>query len=183
MADPTYAVVAYLPGKLGRFVDELRQRLNPDYASWLAHVTLLPPRALAAPPEEILACLREQCAHQEPFDVEIGGVATFWPVNGVVYLSFSKGMDQLVELHRLLNAGLVACQEIYDYVPHVTIAQQLDELEAHLVLAEVSRKWSRFDGQAQFRVESLFLVEQTSPNQWKILAPIPFSSFFYAARR
>ena len=183
MADPTYAVVAYLPGKLGRFVDELRQRLNPDYASWLAHVTLLPPRALAAPREEILACLREQCAHQEPFDVEIGGVATFWPVNGVVYLSFSKGMDQLVELHRLLNAGLVACQEIYDYVPHVTIAQQLDELEAHLVLAEVSRKWSRFDGQAQFRVESLFLVEQTSPNQWKILAPIPFSSFFYAARR
>jgi 2'-5' RNA ligase len=183
MADPTYAVIAYLPGKLGEFVDGLRQRLNSAYASWLAHVTLLPPRPLPGSPEEILARLREGCAHQEPFDVVIGGVATFWPVNGVVYLSFSIGFEKLVEVHHRLHTGPLACQEAYEYTPHVTIAQGLDELETHLVLAEVYGQWLRFEGKASFRLESLFLVQQTSQNTWRNLAPIPLSSFFYAARR
>lgn len=184
MAEATYAVIAYLPRSLGRLVDDLRRRFNPDYAAWLAHVTLLPPRPLAAPPEEIVEGLRAHCAHREPFDATIGGVATFWPANAVVYLSFSTGFEQLLELHHLLNVGGLAFRELYDYVPHVTIAQELaDEMAVQQVLARVSREWSEFAGDATFRIESLFLVEQTQANRWRNLAPIPLSSFFYAARR
>ena len=182
MEELSYAVIAYLPGQLGRFVDELRKRLNPNYASWLAHVTLLTPRPLPLPAEEIVTLLRAQCARQEPFDIEIGGVSTFWPVNGVVYLNFSKGSEQLVQLHGGANAGPLSHAEPFPYVPHVTIAQELDEVTTQRAFEEASQEWLRYQGPTSFRVESFFLVQQTSKAHWRNLVPIPLSSFFYAAR-
>jgi 2'-5' RNA ligase len=182
METPSYAVIAYLPGALGRFVDELRKRLNPNYASWLAHVTWLTPRPLSLPPPEIVALLRGHCAHKEPFDVAIGGVSTFWPANGVVYLEFSSGAEQLRELHHSANTGPLSHAEPFPYVPHVTIAQDLDEAATRRAFDEASQEWRRYQGPASFRIESFFLVQQVSKTRWRNLAPIPLSSFFYASR-
>ena len=182
MEKPSYAVIAYLPGALGRFVDELRKRLNPNYASWLAHVTWLTPRPLLLPPAEIVTRLREHCSRQEPFDVAIGGVSTFWPANGVVYLEFSRGAEQLRELHGSANAGPLSHAEPFPYVPHVTIAQELDEVTTQRAFDEASQQWLRYQGPTSFRIESFFLVQQVSNARWRNLAPIPLSSFFYAAR-
>jgi len=197
MAEPIYAVIAYVAGGLGNFVDEQRDRLNPEYAAALAHVTVLPPRALAGwptavspagvtpagvTPEATLAFLGEQCARLEPFDLSVDGVGTFWPAKGVVYLSFSKGSDQLIELHRLLNSGELECAEPFPFIPHLTIAQELDEEATKAVLAAVSREWERYEGDRSFRIETLCLVRQGEGHRWINLAPIPLSSFFYAAR-
>jgi len=182
MAKLIYALIAYLPGRLGRFVDEQRERLNPEYASALAHITVLTPRPLPGPPEAMLELLRKHCSQMEPFDVSIACVATFWPSNGVVYLSFSQGADRLVALHTLLNAGELATAEPYPFVPHLTIAQDLDEAGAHAALAAVSREWSEYEGETTFRIETLCLVQQAEGHRWVNLAPIPFSSFYYASR-
>lgn len=182
-----YAVVSYLPGELGKFVDRLRRRFDPALAAWLPHVTLLPPRplpdALAGPLETI----RRQCALFEPFDATVHGVCTFWPKSGVVYLSFSGGRERLIELHDLLNDALnrpeMERQEIHPYVPHVTIAQDLDEQRTAGVLADVERDCSARTAGWTFRVESLFLVRKTPENFWLNLAPIPLGGLITHSAR
>ena len=106
MHESTYAVVSYLTGPLAEFVNSLRRGLNPMYGDWLAHISVLPPRRLAGPidgKDSRLEKLRDICRQAEPFEVELDGVSTFWPVNGVVYLSVGRGLECLEELHRLLN--------------------------------------------------------------------------------
>lgn len=167
-----YSVVAYLPEPLGEFVDGLRRRLNPRLAHWRAHVSVLPPRMLSRPPEEMWDQLREQCHVLDPFEATLSDVLTFWPVNGVVYLSIAHGSDRLAELHDRLNSGGLARVEPFPYIPHVTIAQDLDEAETQAVLREASLEWGRYAGTPAFRVESLSLVRQQPDQRWVDLAPL-----------
>ena len=175
-------MVAYLPGELGRFVDDLRRRLNPRFAAWLAHVTILPPRPLSATAEAMLAQVREKCLGVGPFAASLGGVFTFWPANGVVYLSFAAGFSRLLELHEQLNCGCLERVETYPYVPHVTLAQELDEAETQTVLREAAQEWARYKGELSFRVESLSLVRQEPDKRWIDLAPIPLGSLLKPSR-
>ena len=181
--EPSCAVVAYLPGRLAEFVDHLRQRFNPACAGWLAHVSILPPRPLQTTPEETLAMIREKCLSLEPFAVSLDCVSTFWPVTGVVYLSISAGSQRLIELHDALNHGCLEREEPFPYVPHVTVAQELDEAGAQAVLEEVSRAWSHYKGETSFRIELLSFVQQAPGNRWVDLAPIPLGSLLVPFRR
>jgi 2'-5' RNA ligase len=182
MGEANYAVIAYIPGRLGQFIDEQRDRWNPDFASALAHITVLTPRPLIFPQDELVESLRKRCTYREPFEISIEGVATFWPSTGVVYLSISKGFEQIADLHRELNVADLRLSEPYPFIPHITLAQGLDEARTQAVLAAVSREWSVYDGEKSFRVETLCLVQQAEAHSWLNLAVIPLSSFFYAAR-
>lgn len=182
MADD-YAVVSYLPGELGEFVDRLRRRFDPALAAWLPHVTLLPPRPLPNILDGALETIRRQCALFEPFQVTVHGVCTFWPVSGVVYLSVGGGAQRLIELHDALNCAELARQEVHPYVPHITIAQDLDEQHTASVLADVERECSARPSGRAFRVESLFLVRKTPENRWLNLAPIPLGGLITHSSR
>jgi 2'-5' RNA ligase len=181
MEEPNYAVIAYLRGRLGEFVDDQRDQLNPAYSSSLAHVTILPPRPLIFPPEELVLSLRKRCAHREPFDVTVEGVSTFWPANSVVFLSVSAGFDELLALHRELNVADLRHFEPYPFVPHITIAQDLDDQATQEALIALSNAWQSYEGEESFRIETLCLVQQSERLRWRNLAPIPLSSFFYAS--
>lgn len=183
MGEVSCSVVAYLPEPLGEFIDSLRKRLNPRFANWRAHVSILPPRLLSRPPEEMLDQFREQCLVLDPFEATLSEVQTFWPVNGVVYLSISAGSERLTEFHDRLNSGGLARVEPYPYVPHVTIAQELDEAETQAVLREASREWARYAGTPTFRVESLLLVRQEPDQRWTDLAPILLGGALKPSRR
>ncbi|MBI2816125.1 MAG: 2'-5' RNA ligase family protein [Acidobacteria bacterium] len=172
MAEDSYALVSYIPGKLGNFIDSLRRRFDPGLACWLAHVTLLSPRSLPEPLDTLLEAIRQQSASFEPFDVTISRVETFWPVSGVVYLGISEGAERLAQLHESLNAGPLAFAEPHPYVSHVTIAQQLSQIEKDAIMKEVREEWVRYGVETCFRVESLFLVKKTPENRWIDLAPI-----------
>ena len=182
MAENEYAVVAYLPGALGDFVEGLRQHFDPDLGPWLAHVTILPPRPLSPSQGGYLEILRKRCAQVEPFAVTIHGISTFWPVSGVVYLSFSRGLERLVQLHDALNCEELAHQEVYHYVPHVTVAQDLDEARTQAVLANVASEWSQYRADPSFRIASLSLVQHTPENRWVDLAPISLGGLLTASR-
>ena len=183
MGEVYCSVVAYLPEPLGEFVDGLRRRLNPRFANWRAHVSILPPRMLSRAPEEMLDQFHEQCLALDPFEATLSEVHTFWPLNGVVYLSISQGSDRLTEFHDRLNSGGLGRIEPYPYVPHVTIAQELEEGEVRAVLHAASSEWARYAGTPAFRVESLSLVRQEPDQRWVDLAPIPLGSALKPSRR
>ena len=178
MGEDSYAVVSYIPGRLGNLIDSLRRRFDPGLAAWLAHVTVLSPRPLPESLEISLEAVRQQSASFEPFDVTISHVESFWPVSGVVYLGISDGADRLAQLHDSLNAGPLAYTEPHSYVPHVTIAQELSLLEKNTVMEEVRLEWARYAAESSFHVESLFLVKKTPENRWIDLAPIPLGGRF-----
>jgi 2'-5' RNA ligase len=182
VAENYYAVVAYLPEELGSFLDRLRRRFDPGLAAWLAHVTILPPRPLPAPLDESLEIIRKRCALVEPFEAVIQDATTFWPVSGVVYLSFSDGVERLVQLHDALNSSALAQQEAFPYVPHVTIAQDLDEAGTQKVLSDVAREWAQYDARRAFDIASLSLVQHTTGNRWINLAPIPLGDLLTPSR-
>ena len=185
MQESTYAVVSYLSGPVADLINCLRRSLNPMYGDWLAHVSVLPPRRLPgglAGQDERLERLRNVCQQASPFDLELQEVSTFWPVNGVVYLSISAGYAELVNLHELLSHCGMQSSEAYGYVPHVTIAQSLDEAATHRARAQVTKAWSALSTPVRFHIESLVLVEQVAGElKWSDVGSMQLGSFALAS--
>jgi 2'-5' RNA ligase len=172
MEPANYAVVAYLAGELRDFVHSLRRQFDPQWASWLPHVTVLPPRNLQSSLENTIDAAKKACASFQPFSVAVDSVSSFWPVSGVVYLSISAGSDSLVRLHEILNSGDLAAPEPHHYVPHITVAQGLDENHNQEILREVRQAWSRFSGQPSFEIDGLSFVQQDAESRWVDLSSV-----------
>src|ERR1700759_4914679 len=79
-----FALVIYVPDPLGRFLDDLRRELVPDYNPH-AHVSVLPPRPLGVDWQTAADQLQETSANWDAFDVELNGIEMF-PVTNVVYI-------------------------------------------------------------------------------------------------
>jgi 2'-5' RNA ligase len=166
-----YALVIYLPDPLGRFLDELRLEMVPD-SNPHAHISVLPPRPLQAGPEAAIEQARQVVAGFPPFDIELGRIDIF-PITDVIYISLDGGSEQLREMHRTLNRGVLAFREPFAYHPHLTLAQELkpDQVEPLAELA--SRRWREFRGTRGFRADRTMFVQNTSGNQWLDLAEGP----------
>ena len=61
MADPQYALVAYVRNELGEFVENLRAELHPEHAHLPAHVSILPPRPLRGSESDAVEHLIQLC--------------------------------------------------------------------------------------------------------------------------
>jgi 2'-5' RNA ligase len=167
----SYSLVAYLPEPLAGFVGQLRRELVPDCRA-RAHITLLPPRALVCPPDVAQAHIRASLGGFQPFEVQFGEVR-FFPQTNVVYLSILRGFKELEELHQTLNHGTAGCLESYPYVPHLTLAQQIDPGAMEPAGELTSRRWQEFSHPRSFLVETLTFVQNTADNVWVDLVEIP----------
>lgn len=169
----SYSLVAYLPEPLAGFVGQLRRELVPDCVA-RAHITILPPRPLACSPNQALAHISQRLRDFQPFQVEFGEVR-FFPETNVVYLSISRGSEELEKLHEALNCGSAESQEAYPYHPHLTLAQQIHAGAMEPAGELVSRRWQAFPHARRFVVDALTFVQNTSDNVWVDLANIPFN--------
>jgi len=170
MQTQTYAIVAYLKGPLAEFVNQLRSEFNPAFAGKASHVSVLPPRPLAISEADAVEEARARCAEWEPFELEISGVRDFLPVNGVVYLALGRGAPEMCRLHGTLNQGHLAQQEPLPYIPHITIAQDLDVSRTLELLDRVNRELTAYGGPRRIPVETLTFVRQTPTGDWVDLA-------------
>jgi len=110
-------------------VDGLRRALGDGMLDRVApHITLIPPvnvreDALAV----ALAVVRAAAASTGVLTLDLGPVETFLPVNPVVYLGV--GGPSLPTVHTLraaVHEGPLARPISHDFVPHVTVADDLD---------------------------------------------------------
>jgi 2'-5' RNA ligase len=163
----TFALVSYIPEPLAGFLDQLRCELVPN-CFLRAHVTILPPRSLEAPPEKAWTDLREAAYYLKPIDISLDGVEIF-PVSDVIYIAI-HGREGLLKMHDTLNVGKLACKEPFPYHPHVTLAQNLkpDQVDE---LGEVARRrWREYKGNKVLRVETITFVQNTKWHGWVDLA-------------
>jgi len=162
-----FAVALLLPDDLSREGDGLRRGLGDDRARVAPHLTLVPPvnvREDAVP--EALAVLKAAGTTVEPFDLELGPVATFHPATPVVHLAVRGALDAVVALREALFVAPLARVVDHPFVPHVTIGV---DVEPERIGAAV-RALADFD--ARWPVRSLVLLEDRAPGprRWNPVA-------------
>ena len=163
-----FALVIYIPGPLGSFLDDLRRKLVPG-CNPRAHVSLLPPRPLvsdwAVASEQVRAVLNGSA----PFEIELTRVEIF-PVTDVIYLEVGGGAAELKQVHRAIDTGPLEFQEPFPYHPHITLAQELprDQVAA---TGEVARRlWQEYSGPRHFAADHAAFVQNSLGNCWIDLA-------------
>ncbi len=123
-------VVLLVPAPVAHEVDGLRRAL--DDGSWqkvAPHITLVPP--INVREDELgaaLAVVRAAAASTDVLTLDLGPVETFLPVNPVVFLAV--GGPSLPTVHALpaaLGDGPLARPPTHEFVPHVTVAENLAE--------------------------------------------------------
>jgi 2'-5' RNA ligase len=166
-----FALVAYLPEPLAGFVNSLRRELAPG-CRLRAHITVLPPRELACDPEAALEEIQRVLRQTHSFPVSLREIKTF-PVSEVVYAAIGDGLEQLRGLNSQLNLGCAKAPELWSYVPHVTLAQDLEPTAVAAAFDLAVRRWHEYSGPRSFPLEHVTLVRRTledregaTPNPW-----------------
>ena len=173
MASLRYALVAYVKGPVGEFVENLRRELHPDLPHFAAHLTLLPPRPLQGTENAALQVLGAICGRAEPFEVTLGGMESFAPTTPTIYIRVAHAALRLHELHDQLNTQALAFVEEWPYIPHLTIAKMPTEQAAEQALKTARERWQQFGESRRILVDRLTFVREDSLNCWIDLAPVP----------
>lgn len=124
-----YGVVIFPSKSLQDLVNSYRKRYDPHYALIPPHITLKSPfeageEALPA----IAAEMRAIAAAHQPFSYHVSKVKSFEPVNNVIYFKVDPNQT-LDSLYDQLHRDSLPGEEEHGFVPHITIAQQLDNDE------------------------------------------------------
>lgn len=166
----SYAIVAYVAGPIARFADRLRDDLVPGTGHH-SHITLLPPRALCCSVTEAAEFARGLVGQFEPFEVRLGEVEVF-ESTGVIYVAVTAGINELRAMHDVLNTGELEQPEPYDYVPHITLGQQLPPETFDRALQISRARWADFRPPPPLRIDTLTLVQQRTDGSWHDLAEL-----------
>jgi len=164
-----FALVIYVPGPLGPYLDRMRQRVAPWMPPGRSHVTILQPRPISKEPADVWSALFRRTALHRPFMIEPSGVDVFGG-SGVIHLGIETGANELGRLHLDLNKGGVSHAEPYPFHPHITIAQGLEGVELERAVETCQRLWDDYEGPRSFRVQRFYFVQNTVFNLWMDLA-------------
>ncbi|MCL5745823.1 MAG: 2'-5' RNA ligase family protein [Acidobacteria bacterium] len=175
-----FALVVYIPDLLGRFLDDLRLSLAPD-CDPRAHISVLPPRPLAAPWREIAAGLADMAAEVAPFEIEATRIRVFAPTD-VVYIDVGAGAGQLHRLHDAMGNGALAFSEPFSYHAHITVAQEIGAQRVAEVCRTAERAWRAYPGPRRFRAEKLMFVQLNPEGRWVDLAELALMAAPVASR-
>ena len=163
------ALVSYIGGALGSWLDEVRRDLEPSAAcvSPRAHVTVLPPRPLAPgyTRNDAAGILRKLLPAQSAVEIRLGRIEVF-PGTNVVYVSLDAGREPLQAMHDTLNQGPLAYFEPYPYHPHVTLVQGVSADLAETIRLEATRRWEVYTGSRRFVADPLYLVQNSDGSRW-----------------
>ena len=169
-----FALINYIPGELGRFLNALRIELVTGCHAQ-SHVTLLPPRAIKASTPEAWVAIQAVSESLPPFRVTLDEVQVFAGTN-VIYLAIGEGRSMLLETHANFCHGALNNREAFPYHPHVTLAQGLepDYVESSADLAR--HRWRTYTGPRSFLMNDLVFVQNTSTDDWLDLEQIRLSA-------
>lgn len=169
-----FALVAYIPGLLGAFIDELSAWL-PGERRGKAHLTLLPPRRLTLASPDAVDLLSTAAVNLKPFPVELTTIERF-PVTDVLYIALGQGSDEAYRAHAELNRGVFSFEEPFEYRPHVTLMVPKKNTDVGRSHREATARWVRFASTRRFVVERLNLLRQDSEGEWENLRQIQLAA-------
>ena len=174
MGTVTIGVSIAVPEPHGSLLQERRTGFGDAAAHGIpTHVTLLPPTEVdASGLPAIEAYLAEVAAAGRPFPMRLSGTDTFRPVSPVVFVKVVDGAEACAQLQQQIRdaSGPVACELVFPYHPHVTVAHGIDEAgldRAHEELADYEAAWP---------CTGFALYEQGADGVWRKLQEFAFGS-------
>lgn len=169
----SFALVSYIPGPLGSFLNTLRRELVPGCKA-RSHATILCPRTLNLSAEAAAGAVQAGLQGFAPFRLALNEIEVFESTS-VVYLGVGPGATEMARIHRTLNSDGLAFDEPHAYHPHVTLAQDIGPEQVSELFALAKRRWAEFSGDRHYSLEVLTFVQNTAENQWVDLGEFPLA--------
>jgi 2'-5' RNA ligase len=163
-----YALIGFIPGALGEYLDTLRQQLVPG-CPFRSHVTVLPPRLLRGAPDDLSADLALRLQEAGALDIGIGEIEIF-PATNVVYLDVESGGEALNRIHEQLSRGRFESEEPYPFHPHITLAQEFPEAQLEELVARAAFLWKEWKKERRFVLDRLSFVRGMDLSNWEIIS-------------
>lgn len=165
-------------GELAAQLDGVRRACGDPAVDQVApHVTVIPPINVAEGDLPAAGELLERVAVQQPAALEVllGPAATFQPASPVCYFAVTGDDAPLIEqLHRSLRTGPLERPDVWPFVPHLTIAVDVDAPRAAAICQALDR-W-----QVPVRFGAVHLLEERRaegrPVRWEPIAEAAFGA-------
>ncbi|HWL37759.1 MAG TPA: 2'-5' RNA ligase family protein [Frankiaceae bacterium] len=170
MARRNIGVAIEVPQPYGGHLQRWRQRLGDPLALRVPpHVTLLPPTGIPAERLEVVEeHLRRIAAEESAFAITLRGTGTFRPVSPVTFVQLAAGISACERLEARVRSGPLFRELKFNYHPHVTVAQDVDEAALERGFAELATYTATFD------VWGFTLFEEGPDKVWRPQRDFPF---------
>ncbi len=159
-----FGVAIFPQPQIQKIANSYRKRYDPHYRLIDPHITLIEKFELTETQIAPLIPKLEEVAKQySPFTIEFYKVAHFFPTSPTIYLAI-KEHEPLIQLHRGLLTVFQNYQPTYDFIPHLTIGQNLSEVELHDVYSHLRMKKL----QLSTTIDQFHLMHQMENGSWAI---------------
>jgi len=155
-----YGIVIYPNKEVLDRTNSLRKRYDSHYSLIPPHVTLIEPFE-SENEEEVIRHLESVVKEIPPFHLSINKIKSFIPTTPVLYFAFEQN-EMLHKLNQSLNTGILKHEPKYQYIPHLTFAQNLPDQELHDIYGRLHLKDFKMD----FPVDRIHLCYQIENGSW-----------------
>ncbi|MBM7096026.1 MULTISPECIES: YjcG family protein [Alteribacter] len=159
-----YGIAIFPSKKLQDIANSYRKRYDSHYALIPPHVTIK--ESFEAEEEdlpEILEEMRNVASQTSPFTMEVYKFGSFHPVTNTIYMKVREN-DTLTTLRERLNSGKLEHHYDYQFVPHITIGQQLDNDECSDVFGRLKMESINHEEM----IDRFSLLYQLDNNMWTV---------------
>lgn len=166
-------VALLIPRNLAPEIDGIRRALGaPDVAQVAPHITLvLPINVRDEDVDAAIALVRDVAAAENPLDIVIGPLDTFYPVTPVLYLRVSgPGFDTITRLRDALDAGPLAQELTHPFVPHVTLNGEATDAQVAGAQASITHFIEHV------HLDTVTVLEQNEDKVWRPIADAPLGA-------
>ncbi len=164
-------VVLFPSKRVQDFANSYRKRYDSKYALITPHITLRERMEVDETElDHIVTELNRIASETKPVNLHIQGARSFHPTNNVLFLKVMP-TDELEQLHRALHTGPLAHNPKYDFLPHITIGQELSDVELFDVLERLKMEDIRF----QEDVTKMALLYELENGAWSVYETFRFT--------
>ncbi|GGH83932.1 2'-5' RNA ligase [Pullulanibacillus pueri] len=159
-----YGIALFPSKQLQDKLNSYRKRYDPHYGYIPPHITVK--EAFDIEKEQLdttINMLEDIASSVQPIHIEVEKVSSFHPVNNVIYLKV-KEEPNLLELHTKLHGEDFASKHHYKFVPHITIAQGLSDIEHSDILAQLKM----IELHHEETIDQFQLLEQLDNKTWRV---------------
>ncbi|RHB50620.1 YjcG family protein [Exiguobacterium sp. AM39-5BH] len=163
-------VVLFPSKQVQDFANSYRKRYDTKYALISPHVTIKERTEIdEADLPKVLEYLQQVAETIKPLQLKIDGVRSFAPTNNVLYLKVLPTRD-LSALHDKLHDGLLKQPAKYEFLPHITIGQDLADAELFDVLERMRMEQVHFEE----TINRMALMYELENETWNVYETFRF---------
>jgi 2'-5' RNA ligase len=148
-----FALVSYIQDPQKSFLESLRQSI-PGKPLAPVHITVLPPRPLGLPVEEVCQRVEDVTGGLSAFEAELSEVRHFSETD-FLYLDIAEGYAELCNVHTRLNAGELRHPEVYEYRPHLTLGGPVPPEALQTAQKRTETEWKSSACPRRVKIEEL----------------------------